>query len=126
MDLSKYSKYAPFMIRLGLGFVLIWFGIDAYLNPGVWSSLIPNWILSISHLSAFTFMYLNGALEIILGILLLIGLWTRLVASITILFLVGIIITLGYNDIAVRDFGLLLAAVSLIASGPGIWSVQTH
>ena len=126
MDLDRYAKYAPFMVRLGLGGVLIWFGVDALLNPGVWSALVPKWILSISHLSADTFMYLNGLIEIILGLLLLIGLWTRLIASLTALLLLGIIFNLGYGDLAVRDVGLLLGAISLICSGPGGGSLDSH
>ncbi len=126
MDLDHYAKYAPFMVRLGLGAVLIWFGIDALLNPSVWSLLVPKWVLSISPLSANTFMYINGTLEILLGLLLLIGLWTRLIAGLTALLLLGIILSLGYGDLAVRDFGLLMAALSLVLSGTGWGGVDNR
>ncbi|HLD05288.1 MAG TPA: DoxX family membrane protein [Candidatus Nanoarchaeia archaeon] len=119
MNWDHYTKYAPFVVRLGLGLVLLWFGIDALLNPGVWSTLVPKWILGWSHLSADTFMYLNGVIEIILGLLLLIGLWTRLAAMLTACLLLGILLSLGYGDLAVRDFGLFLGAISLLCSGSG-------
>ncbi|MEK6963759.1 MAG: DoxX family membrane protein [Nanoarchaeota archaeon] len=119
MDWDKYAKYAPFLVRLGLGLVLVWFGIDALLNPGVWSTLVPKWILSLSGLSADTFMYFNGVIEIILGLLLLVGLWARLIAALTACLLLGIIFTLGYGDLAVRDMGLLFGAISLVLSGAG-------
>ncbi len=123
MDWDQYSKYAPLLVRVGLGLVLTWFGIDALTNPGVWAALVPKFVLSLSHLSADQFMFVNGIAEVILGILLLVGLWTRLIAALTACLLLGIIFTLGYGDLAVRDFGLLLAAVSLIASGAGLGSV---
>lgn len=125
MDWDSYKKYAPFLVRIGLGLVLIWFGVDALINPGVWAALVPSWVLKILGMSANHFMFVNGIVEIILGILLLIGLYTRLVATITVLLFLGIIYSLGYGDLAVRDFGLLLAAFSLIASGAG-WGSLDH
>ena len=51
-DWNRYSRYAPFLVRIGLGLVLVWFGVDALINPGVWASLVPSWILKVVGVSA--------------------------------------------------------------------------
>ena len=69
---------------------------------------------------------MNGTLEIVLGSLLLLGLFTRLCAFILALHLGGIMISLGYNDIAIRDFGLSLATFAVFLHGPDrlCWDVK--
>ena len=66
----------------------------------------------------------NGIFEIVFGILLIAGLFTRLVSLFLGLHLIGIMLGLGYNDIAVRDFGLALATLSLVFSSAGELSLD--
>ena len=65
--------------------------------------------------NAHRFMYLIGVIEIVAGILVAIK--PRWGAYIVALWLVGIILNLatypGFYDVALRDFGLLLAALAL-------------
>jgi hypothetical protein len=60
-------------------------------------------------------MYVVGVIEIVAG--LLVAAWPRVGAPVVALWLLGIIVNLllipGYYDIALRDFGLLLAALAL-------------
>ena len=126
MEWDKYAKYAPFAVRLGLSLVLLWFGIDELRHPGVWASLVPSWLTSLLHVSDLTFMRFNGVFELLLALLLLIGWFTRIVAAIVVLHFAGIIYAVGYGDIAIRDLGLLLAALSLVLSGAGWGSVDNH
>ena len=120
----KNKNYSIPIIRIGLALVLLWFGIDEIINPENWFGYIPSWLTSILPLDIGTFIIMNGIFEIIVGFLLLIGLHTRIIAFIAALHLLSITIAVGYNDIAVRDFGLTLMAVSLIFSGAGIFSLD--
>jgi len=103
-----------FIIRIGIALIFIWFGIDKFINPFIWIAWVPKWILSVVPFSNFTFIYLQGVVQLLLGLLLLFGLFLRKAAVITTLFMIGIIIVVGFNDIAVRDFAILTIAVALI------------
>ena len=126
MNFNKYAKYAPFVIRLALASVLLWFGISELIDPITWASLVPPKAVHILNISSETIMKISGSVEIILAVLLLVGAYTRIVAGIVILHLASIIWALGYGDLAVRDFGLFLATASLILSGAGAWSLDTE
>jgi len=102
----------------------LWIGIDEILNPENWFGYIPSWIYSILPFSLQTFIFLNGIFEIMIGILLLLGVYTRIVAFIATLYLLVISLSIGYNDIAIRDLGLTMMAISLIFSGAGTFSLD--
>ena len=63
--------------------------------------------------NAVTFVYLNGAAEILLGSLLALGIFLRLVASLLFLHMIAIIIEVGLTPIGVRDIGLAGALLFL-------------
>jgi len=113
------KNYAPIVVRLGTGLVVLWFGINQLLFPEVFLGYAPSWIPATTGL-----IMVNGVFEIFLGVLLLIGLFTRVVAFVHGLHLLVIIIGLGYNEIAVRDFGLMLAAFSVFLYGPHSWCID--
>lgn len=121
---TKNKDYSIFIIRIGLALVLLWFGIDEIINPENWFGYVPAWIVSILPFSLKLFIISNGIFEILIGALLLIGFKTRIIAFISALHLLSITLSVGYNDIAIRDFGLTLMAVSLIFSGSGILSLN--
>jgi len=120
----KNKNYSIPIIRIGLALVLLWFGLDEIINPENWFGYIPSWLSSVMPLDIGTFIILNGTFEIIVGVLLLIGYYTRIVAFIAALHLLSITIAVGYNEIGIRDFGLTLMAVSLIFSGAGVFSLD--
>ena len=120
----KNKDYSVFIVRIGLALVLLWFGFDEIINSENWFGFIPTWIVSIIPFSLKTFIVINGIFEIIVGSLLLIGFFTRVVAIISAFHLLSIALAVGYNDIAVRDFGLSLMAISLIFSGAGVLSLD--
>ena len=118
------KDYSVFVIRIGLALVLLWFGVDEIINPENWFSFFPQSLLPLLPFDLNTFFILNGTFEVIIGFLLLIGFYTRIIASISALHLLFITLSVGYNDIAVRNFGLTLMAVSLIFSGAGNFSLD--
>jgi len=105
------NNRAKWFIRIGLAFVFVYFGIDKLVNPINWLGYIPAWIETIVPLRQFVLA--NGILEIILGLGLLYKKTLRLAANIIILFLVGVIISLGLDEVIARDVGLLFMAIAL-------------
>ena len=94
----------------------ILFGLDKFANLLTdWPHYLAPWINSIVPGSGQQAMYLVGVVEVVAG--LLVAWRPRLGAPVVALWLAGIIVdllTLGeYYDVALRDFGLFVAAVAL-------------
>src|SRR5436309_6399447 len=106
------------LLRIGFVVAPILFGLDKFFNWTVdWPSYLAPWLNRLVPGTAHQFMYVVGAVEILAGLLVLISpRWGSLVVAI---WLAGIIVNLltanppEYYDIALRDFGLFLAAVTL-------------
>jgi hypothetical protein len=106
------------LLRIGFTAAPILFGIDKFFNWTVhWPDYLAGWINDIAPGSAQDFMYFVGAVEITAG--LVVALAPLIGAPLVAAWLAGIIINLltndppQYYDIALRDFGLLLGAVTL-------------
>ncbi len=106
------------LLRTGFTVAPILFGLDKFFNWTVdWPQYLAPWIDNIVPGSAQDFMYLVGVVEIVAGLTVLLAPWIGgfLVAA----WLGGIVVNLltnnppEYYDIALRDFGLFLAALAL-------------
>ena len=69
-------------------------------------------------------MLINGIFETIFGFLLLIGLYTRTSSLFLAIHLLTITISLGYNDIAIRDLGLTIATFAIFIHGKDKWCLD--
>jgi hypothetical protein len=92
------------------------FGLDKFSNLMTdWTQYLAPWIDRIVPGTASQAMYAVGVVEVLAG--LLVAYRPKLGAPVVALWLVGIIVdlvTLGdYWDVALRDFGLFVAAVAL-------------
>jgi uncharacterized membrane protein YphA (DoxX/SURF4 family) len=109
--------YQAFLImRIAFTVAPILFGLDKFFNVLViWEGYLAPWINDIIPGSASTAMHLVGVVEIVAGIL--VALKPRYGAYVVAAWLGGIIVDLltysGYYDIALRDFGLMLGALTL-------------
>ncbi len=121
--MEKYSKYGPTIVRVGIAFVVLWFGCTQVANPGPWLGVLPEWTKSLP-VGQINLIYLNGLTEIFLGALLLVGFYTRFVALLIGLHILNIAFTLGFNAVGVRDFGLSLAALGIFFTGASHWSLD--
>jgi uncharacterized membrane protein YphA (DoxX/SURF4 family) len=104
------------LLRLAFTVAPILFGLDKFFNVMVdWEQYLAPWINDIIPGSAATAMHLVGVVEIVAG--LVVALKPRYGAYLVAAWLGGIIIDLltysGYYDIALRDFGLMLGALTL-------------
>lgn len=110
------QHYAIPLLRIGLSLVFLWFGIKQLLTPSWGIALLPSWTHYLG-ITETAFVIANGLFEVVLGILLILGLFTRCAAILLTLHLVGILLTLGYNEIAVRDFGLMMGTLAVALHG---------
>ena len=111
---ARYQAFA--LLRLAFAVAPVAFGLDKFFNVMVdWPVYLAPWINDIAPGSGQDFMYFVGATEIVAGILVAIK--PRYGAYVVAGWLAGIILNLltysGYYDIALRDFGLMLGALTL-------------
>jgi hypothetical protein len=110
----RFQAFA--IMRLAFTVAPIAFGVDKYFNVMVhWPKYLAPWINNIAPGSGQDFMYFVGAVEILAGIVVAIK--PRYGAYLVAGWLAGIVINLlsysGFYDIALRDFGLMLGALTL-------------
>lgn len=103
---------------LHFGFVVapILAGLDKFFHLLVnWDQYLPAMVAKMSPIPGHTLMLIVGVIEIVAGIG--VALKPRIFAYVVAAWLAVIIINLllipGYFDVALRDFGLLLAALAL-------------
>lgn len=110
------SKQAFLLLRTVFTIAPIIFGLDKFFNLlTYWPQYLPQLVTGIVPMTAQQFMLIVGVIEIVAG--LLVAFRPRLGALVVALWLAGIIVNLlilpGFFDVALRDFGLLIAAVAL-------------
>jgi len=115
-DWSDPAYQAFWLLRIGFTVAPIAFGIDKFFNVMVtWEKYLASWINDIIPGNASDAMHLVGGIEILAG--LIVAIRPRYGAYIVAAWLAGIIINLltysGYYDVALRDFGLMLGALTL-------------
>jgi uncharacterized membrane protein YphA (DoxX/SURF4 family) len=122
--------YQAFVIlRTAFTVAPILFGLDKFANLLVdWPAYLAPWINDLVPGSAQAAMYAVGVIEVVAGIA--VGLAPRFGAWLVAGWLAGIIVNLltipDYYDIALRDFGLLLAAVALARLAERYHGVRQH
>lgn len=110
--MKKLQQYASPTLRISLALVFLWFSINQFIDPSSWEGMVPLWIPDLG-ISTRLVILANATFELIFGLLLLFNIYTRLAALLLALHLAGITISLGFNSIGVRDFGLTLATFSI-------------
>jgi uncharacterized membrane protein YphA (DoxX/SURF4 family) len=132
MELDKYKAYAAIVLRIGMSLVFLWFGFNQLINPESFLGYLPQWIIphsayiihehaiqilhnlpSVAHLIIMG----NGIFETAFGLLLILGIYVRISALLLSMHMLFIMTMLGYNDIAVRDFGILVASATIFLNG---------
>jgi uncharacterized membrane protein YphA (DoxX/SURF4 family) len=117
-DLSTAAHQAFWLLRIAFTAAPILFGLDKFFNWSVdWPDYLAGWVNDIIPGSGQDWMYVVGGVEIAAGLLVAVA--PRIGAFVVAGWLGGIIINLltknppEYYDIALRDFGLLLGALTL-------------
>ena len=122
MKLDSIGRYAPSVTRIAISLVFLWFGINQLFLPENFLGYLPKFLLELGF--AKTVVMFNGIGEIILAGCLLAGFLIRPVSLLLSIHLLSIIISLGYGDIAVRDFGLMIVTFAVFLGGADLWSID--
>ena len=113
MDRQEIGKV---ILRIGLSLVFLWFSFQQLSNPILWVSFVPGFVsYFVSPVSA---VIMNGFAEMILGLLLIFGMYTRISSLLLGLHLLGIAFSVGFNPVGIRDFGLGFACMALSFLAP--------
>lgn len=109
-----YGAYL--LLRIGFTVLPIVFGLDKFTNVLTqWDGYLAPWIVDLSPITAHQTMLIVGLIEIVAGVAVAIK--PRYAAYVVALWLAGIIVNLvsypGFYDVALRDFGLLVGALTL-------------
>ncbi len=115
-SLQDPTYQAFWLLRIGFIVAPILFGVDKFFHVLVdWDRYLAPEFADLFHVQAHTLMYAVGVIEILAGVVVAVR--PRFGAYLVAAWLAGIIINLllmaDYYDIALRDFGLLLAALTL-------------
>ena len=107
---------AFWLLRIGFTVAPILFGLDKFAGVMTdWDKYLAPWVNDLVPGTAHQAMYAVGVVEIVAGIAVLVA--PRFGGYLVAAWLLGIIVNLlsigGYADVALRDFGLLLAALTL-------------
>jgi uncharacterized membrane protein YphA (DoxX/SURF4 family) len=116
-DVSTAAHQAFWLLRITFTIAPILFGADKFFNWSVhWPDYLAHWINNIVPGSGQDMMYVVGGIEIAAGLLVAVA--PRIGALVVAGWLFGIVINLltknapQYYDIALRDFGLMLASLT--------------
>jgi uncharacterized membrane protein YphA (DoxX/SURF4 family) len=117
-EVAGAAHQAFWLLRIGFTVAPILFGLDKFFNWTVdWPDYLAGWINDIVPGSGQDWMYVVGGIEIAAGLLVAVA--PRIGAFVVAGWLAGIVINLltknppEYYDIALRDFGLMLGALTL-------------
>jgi uncharacterized membrane protein YphA (DoxX/SURF4 family) len=112
------AHQAFWLLRIAFTVAPILFGLDKFFNWSVdWPDYLAGWVNNIMPGSGQDFMHVVGGIEIFAGLLVLFA--PRIGAFVVAAWLGGIVVNLltvnppQYYDIALRDFGLMLGALTL-------------
>ncbi|MBI4021864.1 MAG: DoxX family membrane protein [Candidatus Andersenbacteria bacterium] len=110
----RYGRYgwSYLCLRIGLGTVFLWIGIDIWRHPETWLGFLPADLgfgvepeAALSAVSAF---------DAVLGVLLILNVWPRMMSFLAVMHLLGILAGQGIDAVLIRDVGLLGAAAALL------------
>lgn len=117
-QLAVAAHQAFWLLRIGFTAAPILFGLDKFFNWSVfWPDYLAGWVNDIVPGSGQDFMHVVGVVEIAAG--LLVAFAPRIGAFVVAAWLGGIVVNLltvdppRYYDVALRDFGLMLGALTL-------------
>ena len=124
LDLKQYEPYISLILRITLGFVFLYSGFGKLTNPNHPSILVVRSMSFIPFDPQF-FVFLQGLVETVLAILLIIGFYTSIIGSITaILVLLGIAL-FDFNFVW-KDVALFGSAITLAIQGSSIMSIDHY
>lgn len=75
--MSNPTAWGLFLIRIAIGALFVWAGVNHLLNPQLWETSVPTMLSELATLGNQTWVVLAGCFEIALGTLLMFGVFVR-------------------------------------------------
>lgn len=121
--MPAYPALGLAAIRIGMAGVILWFGVSQVLDPAAWTGFVPGWADALG--MPLTMLVLaNGMFEVFFGALLLAGVFTRITALVLAVHVATVAMTLGYNAVAIRDWGLAAALLGVALCMPDRYTID--
>jgi uncharacterized membrane protein YphA (DoxX/SURF4 family) len=122
--LDRYSGHALPVMRIGLGAVIFLAGAHKLVAPEVWTKYAAPRVTGFWPESLLSFelvMMASGGFELLLGVALIAGFYTTVIAGITTLSLLAVVFDLAtgalltgeFVDVLIRDIGLVSLALGV-------------
>jgi hypothetical protein len=110
------ARQAYRILHFGFTVAPILAGLDKFTHLLVdWDQYLPGVVARVSPIPSHTLMLIVGVIEIVagIGVALKPRIFAYVVAAWLALIITNLLMIPGYFDVALRDFGLLLAALAL-------------
>lgn len=111
-------------IRYSLVLLFLWFGVQQLIDAPTWVGFLPEWTGYIP-VPGELFVQLNGWMEVVFAVLLMLGVFTRVVAAVLGVHLLFIAVSVG-GAIGVRDAVLGLVTIALALSPVDGWTLDAR
>lgn len=115
--MKKFAEKYPLVMRVFLGFVLLWFGVNEVLDSEYWSGYVPPLVASVLPFKVNLFVQMHGVVLSLLALSLFFNLYIRytgfMVIGVLLSIIGGLIMIDGFNEIVVRDIGLFGLALAI-------------
>lgn len=102
------------ILRVGTGITFLWIGILIFRNPTSWGAMLQPWAYNLLPGSLESAMIGTAILDVVIGILMLIDVWTWIAGLVGALHMAIILTTVGIDDITVRDISILTACLAIM------------
>lgn len=109
------KKSAFHILRVGVAITFLWIGVLIFKDPQAWGGFLQPWATNLLPVPLGQAMVGTAILDILVGVVLLSGFFVWVAAAVGSIHLIIVLITVGINDVTVRDIGLLAATLALLA-----------
>lgn len=111
-----HVQTASLLIRLGVGVVMVLFGLSQLRSPELWLTYIPRIIRFFMPMEPKIFMRIHSLGNLGLGLLLCLGIWFPVILWITIFWWISILPFAFYYEytVGLRDVSIILALIALL------------
>ena len=128
MDWLRYQAYESLILRIGLGFTLLFWGYEKLTVPKL-AEAYPIGYGPFMIMDVKFFLIVLGVIQVVLAAMMIVGLFTRLTAAV--LFLMALVTILVPGAIILRDiphfayaFAAAGGALALLIKGGGPKSID--
>lgn len=107
------KSYSSNILRVGVGITFLWIGLLIFKDPTLWGDYLQDWAVALVPVSTKTAMMATAALDILIGFLLIVNLYTWIIATVAAIHMFVVLVSSGITAITIRDIPILVASIAL-------------